>query len=223
MCGTGMSESQPEPWPAAAEELGKRYHVSRESLDRLATYVKLLGSWQTRINLVGPSTLPDVWHRHIEDSLQLLPYLPKATGQIVDLGSGAGFPGLVLAIVSDSHTELIESNGKKAAFLREVIRQTRAPASVHQSRIEDWTAKNRGLDVRLVTSRALAPLPQLLAYSEPFFRSGAIALFHKGQDVDKEVTDAHNGWIFEAIKHKSLTDPSGTILEIRGARRRQHD
>ena len=221
MFGTGMSGKQPEDLPAPVQELGERYNVSRESLERLATYVELLRSWQSRINLVGPATIPAAWHRHIEDSLQLLRYIPENSGRVIDLGSGAGFPGLVIAIASQLLTDLIESNGKKAAFLREVIRQTGATAKVHQARIEDWTAVHSKLEVKLITSRALAPLPQLLAYSEPFFQSGAIALFHKGQDVDKELAEAHKGWILDAVRHQSVTDPSGSLLEIRTARRRQ--
>src|SRR5262249_5471779 len=114
----------------------ERFNVSRESKSRLETYVSILLAWQERINLIGPSTVPQVWERHVADSLQLIALLPPKTQIIADLGSGAGIPGLILAIATGHHVTLYESNGKKCAFLREAIRQTGAPATVYQTRIE---------------------------------------------------------------------------------------
>jgi 16S rRNA (guanine527-N7)-methyltransferase len=195
--------------------------VSRETGARLETLVALLLDWQGRMNLVAASTLPHVWTRHVADSLQLL---SLAEGRVwVDLGSGAGFPGLVLACAladtPGAMVHLVESIGKKAAFLREVIAATRAPAIVHHERIEDFVRRG---DVRpdVVTARALAPLDQLLALAEPLLKTGAKALFPKGQDVEAELTHASKYWTIEASLLPSKTSPESRILLVTGAVRR---
>lgn len=194
-------------------------NVSRESLNRLRIYVDLLLSWQQRINLIGPSTLSDVWNRHVSDALQLLPLLGDRPLKIADLGSGAGLPGLVLAIAGGHTVHLYESNGKKAAFLRQAIRATQAPAHVHQTRIE-MIGKERDVPaVDVVTARALAPLTHLLELAEPFLALGAWGLFHKGQDVDSELTAATRCWRIQFKRHASLTDSRGVILEVRDVSR----
>ena len=196
-----------------------RLSVSRESRPRLELYVDLLLSWQSRINLIGPATVQAVWERHILDSLQLLPLLPKNTTRIAELGSGAGIPGLVIAIAAGLEAHLYESNGKKAAFLREAARQTGTRAHVHLVRLETLKADPSLPKVDCVVARALAPLPLLLDYAEPFMSRGAVGLFHKGQDVDAELTEATKYWKMNVTKHASLFDSRGVILEIHEATR----
>lgn len=198
-------------------DLLRRYNVSRESLERLNRYVELLLAWQQRINLIGPSTVASVWTRHILDAVQLLPLLPPGTRTIADLGSGAGIPGLVLGIAGDLEAHLYESIGKKAAFLREAVRKTGAKAHIHDVRLESLLGAASLPAVQCVVSRALAPLPLLLDYAEPFFKGGASGLFHKGQDVDQELTEATKYWKLQVEKHSSACDPRGVILEVKEA------
>lgn len=189
-------------------------NVSRESRGKLEIYVDLLLAWQKRINLIGPATVPMVWERHIQDSLQLLPLLPENTKTIAELGSGAGIPGLVIAIAAGLEVHLYESNGKKAAFLREAARRTGVTAHIHVARLETLRTATNVPKVDCVVARALAPLPLLLDYAEPFLARGAIGLFHKGQDVDAELTEATKCWKMNFIKHASLYDSRGVILQI---------
>ena len=193
--------------------LAELYGVSRESLDRLRRYVDLLKLWQTRVNLIGPATVEVVWERHILDSLQLIPLLPPGTKTIAELGSGAGLPGLVLAIATGIEVHLYDSNSKKAAFLTEAIRVAGARASVHTVRLESITATVVP-QVECVVARALAPLPLLLDYAQPFFSVGATGLFHKGQDVELELTEAKKYWRLNYKKHQSVCDSRGVILDI---------
>ncbi len=204
------------------DELCERFIVSRESLERLEVYVSVLLSWQERINLIGPSTVDQVWSRHIADALQLLLLFPPGKTELADLGSGAGIPGLVIAIVAGYRVHLYESNGKKAAFLREAIRQTRATATVHQIRIEQLQDEAALPGVQVVLARAFAPLERLIGYAEPFLKKGAIGFFHKGQDVDAELTAAAKCWKLNSIKHPSIIDSNGVILEVKEAVRVQH-
>jgi 16S rRNA (guanine527-N7)-methyltransferase len=199
------------------EDIVKPYDVSRESLDRLARYAELLLHWQKRINLIGPSTVDELWTRHIGDALEVLRYIPEEAKTIVDLGSGAGLPGLVIAIAGAGRYDvhLVESNSKKAAFLREAARVCHAPARVHNVRIEYLDPAAEGFNPDVVTARALAPLPKLLELAEPMLKKGAIGLFHKGQDVDTELTDATKYWNIDVRKHSIETDSAGCILEIR--------
>jgi len=201
------------------EDVPRRFNVSRESLARLERYVALLLHWQRRINLIGPSTASQVWQRHILDALQLIPLLPPGTKIIADLGSGAGIPGLVLAIATGLEVHLYESNGKKAAFLREAARQCGANAVIHQVRIETIGQDPGHPKADVVTARALAPLDRLLDQAEPFLRAGALGLFHKGQDVDAELTVASKYWRIISERHPSLTDSKAVILEVKEASR----
>lgn len=202
-----------------ADRIFERFDVSRETRLRIERYVELLLMWQERINLIGPATVSAIWDRHILDSLQLLPLLPPRAQTVAELGSGAGIPGLVLAIAANLHAHLYESNGKKAAFLREAARQTGTRAEIHMIRLETLRLRNDVPLVDCVVARALAPLPLLLDYAEPFLRRGAVALFHKGQDVEIELTEATKYWKMKVQKHSSLCDPRGVILEIREATR----
>jgi 16S rRNA (guanine527-N7)-methyltransferase len=202
---------------ATPEAVAERFAVSRESLDKLKAYVALLATWQARINLIGKSTAEEIWTRHIADALQLIRFMPETIFRIADLGSGAGIPGLILAIARPIEAHLFESNLKKAAFLREAQRITGACAMVHAERIEECDAAQ--LRVGAVTARALAPLPKLLELAEPFLEQGAIGYFHKGQDVEAELTEATKSWRITVEKHPSMTDSRGTILVVKEARR----
>ncbi len=197
--------------------------VSRETEARLDRYVALLKQWQAKTNLVAPSTLPHLWTRHIADSLQLLSLAPTAKVWI-DLGSGGGFPGVVLACAlagtPGAVVHLIERNAKKAAFLREAIRVTAAPGVVHLADIGDTVDRFAGT-ADCVTARALAPLNQLIGFAEPLVRKGAKALFLKGQDVDAELTEATKYWNIEPQLHSSRTGGQGWIVEIDRIERRQ--
>jgi 16S rRNA (guanine527-N7)-methyltransferase len=198
--------------------------VSRETEKRLDIFVETLLLWQQRQNLIASSTIPQIWTRHIADSLQLLPLAPDARTW-VDFGSGAGFPGLALACAladkPDAVVHLIESNGKKAAFLNEAVRLTGANAKVHQERAEAF-AENCAEPVQVVTARAVASLKILCDQAFPLIAKGALGLFPKGQDVDAELTEAAKYWTLEAEKVPSKTSPAGSIVVIRGlhARRR---
>ncbi len=194
--------------------------VSRETSARLDRFVELLLEWQQHTNLIAPSTEPTVWTRHIADSLQLLALAPKAQAgpQIwVDLGSGAGFPGLVIAcaLAEQKGTEvhLVESIGKKANFLREAVRAAGVPAEVHAKRIADFV-KRAPKRIDVVTARALAPLPKLLAEAYPLLKRGARGLFPKGQDVATELTGAAKYWNIEATLTESRTDPRARIVVV---------
>jgi 16S rRNA (guanine527-N7)-methyltransferase len=199
-----------------SDDVLARLNVSRESFAQIETYVELLLTWQAKINLIGPSTIEDVWRRHVLDSLQLLPLMQSKPAAIADLGSGAGIPGLILALGGNLRTELYESNGKKVAFLREAIRQTKANAVVHQIRLETLEDHLPAKIPQYVTARALAPLERLLFWAEPLLKRGAIGMFHKGQDVDSEVNEATKFWKMGAIiRHASMTDSDGTILEVK--------
>ena len=204
--------------PMDTEALILGLGVSRESLARLEIYVDTLMSWQRRINLIGPSTTETVWTRHIVDAVQLLPLIPAESRILADLGSGAGIPGLVLAIAGNKEGHLYESNGKKVAFLRHVARLTGAKVTVHQVRLEEVAGTNPP-PVDIVLARALAPLTLLLDYAAPFLRAGAKALFHKGQDIDIELTAATKYWNMQFSKHPSATDSRGCILEVKEAYR----
>jgi 16S rRNA (guanine527-N7)-methyltransferase len=198
-----------------AAEVLRAYNVSRESEQKLRSYVALLSEWQVKMNLVSKASMADVWRRHIADSLQLLRLMPQDRQVIADLGSGAGFPGMVLALAGPHQVHLYESIGKKALFLRETIRATGANAEVHQMRIEDVAAPPK---VDFVTARALAPLDRLLELALPFLTTGATGLFMKGQDVDEELTKATKSWRIKFDKHPSLTDSRSVILAVTEAR-----
>lgn len=196
-------------------EVIAKFGVSRESYDKLLIFEKLLLTWQPYINLIAPSTIPDLWNRHIIDSLQLLPLMPKSTSAIADLGSGGGFPGLVLAISQEALVHFYESNTKKTAFLHEVLRQTKTKGEVHRQRLEPLQAPDNMPKVDVVTARAFAPLPLLLGLAEPFIRSGAKAVFHKGQECHNELTEAAKSWKIAYDMHPSITDSHSVILEIK--------
>ena len=191
--------------------------VSRETTARLDRFVAALLAAQQRVNLIAASTVPTIWTRHVADSLQLLPLAPDARIW-VDLGSGGGFPGMVIACAvaetAGAQVHLVESIGKKAAFLREAAHATGAPATVHAVRIEEFV-KNAPAKIDVVTARALAPLSKLLALAYPLLKRGALGLFPKGQDVAAELTEAAKCWTIEADLVPSRTDPKAQIVVVR--------
>lgn len=193
--------------------------VSRETLARFERYAALLDKWNRKINLVARGALSDPWRRHFLDSAQLLPLLPPAPeGRprvLVDLGSGAGFPGLVLGALGAGEVHLVEADQKKAAFLREAARETGTEFTLHATRIENMTP----FPADVVTARALAPLPKLLSLAERFlWRTQAgpppMALFLKGRQVEQELTDAAQTWHMQTEAFPSRTDPAGRIVRL---------
>jgi 16S rRNA (guanine527-N7)-methyltransferase len=183
--------------------------VSRETLTRFERYAAFLTKWQQAINLVAPSTLKDIWGRHFLDCAQLMPHLNPG-GPLVDLGSGGGFPGVVLALLGAADVHLIEVDQRKCAFLRELNRELGLGMTVHESRIEalePWEAWS-------LTSRALAPLPKLLDWAAGFIGPGTVALFLKGEGAAVELTEARKGWKMAAECLRSRTSPTGVILRL---------
>jgi 16S rRNA (guanine527-N7)-methyltransferase len=204
--------------PLSREEFGAQLHVSRETLERLTVYLELLRRWQPAINLVGAATLADPWRRHFLDSAQLAAHVPAGAARLVDLGSGAGFPGMVLAILGVPGVDLIESDRRKAQFLREVARATEAAVRVHVERIErmpSWPAD-------VITARALAPLPRLLVLAKRFWTSDSVCLFLQGRSCAHELTKARATWHMEAELFPSLSETTGAVLQLRGIRRARH-
>jgi len=196
--------------------------VSRETWERLEHFVDLLVGWQRTRNLVASSTIPQMWTRHVADSLQLITLAPDAR-RWIDLGAGGGFPGVVIgcALAGEQGAEvhLVESVQKKAAFLRAAASELSLPAIVHAQRIEDFvSATTEPFDV--VTARALAPLDRLIGYAIPLLKRGAVGLFPKGQDVEAELTQASKSWTIAADLLPSRTDPRGRIVRVRHASRR---
>ena len=198
-----------------AEQFASATGVSRETLARLKAYIGTLAKWNLRHNLVSRASLEDVWRRHVWDSAQLASLTPDISSTLVDLGSGAGFPGIVLAILlrdrPDFHAVLYESIRKKCDFLNAAAAAAGITVDVRCARIEE--ASTEIFDV--VTARACAPLVKLLRYAARFQQPSTVNLFLKGQNVEAELTEAHKCWSMKAIRHASQTDPSGTILEIR--------
>lgn len=188
-------------------------NVSRETFEKLKVYQRTLEAWQKRFNLISSSTLPNVWERHFKDSLQLLPYLPAAKKKLVDLGSGAGFPGLVLAIARPDFLSvtLIESDLKKCVFLENVSRETNTPVTILNERIE--TLKN-SLKFDIITARGLAPLSFLIDYAFPLMNVDSFCLFLKGKEFESEVEDSQKKWDFNLELFPSLIDSRGRILKI---------
>ena len=196
--------------------------VSRETFEDLIGFEALFRKWAPSINLAASSTLEALWTRHILDSAQLVALKPDAR-MWLDLGSGGGFPGLVVAILlkgrSDSHIDLVESAGKKAAFLRMAAGALHLPARVHQVRIEALGPEIGSPD--LVTARALAPLPKLLGLAQRWLSDGSVGLFQKGRDYRVEVDASRYEWDFDLLEHPSITEPDAAILEVRELRRRR--
>ncbi len=209
-------------------------NVSRETLDRLNLYESQLRLWQPRINLVANATLNELWHRHFLDSAQLLPLIPADARVFVDLGSGGGFPGLVLAILLQDRRGsagggaserpwrivLVESDVRKCAFLREVARQTGVAVEILSTRIEKPETQSKLASVDVVTARALAPLDRLFGLAAPLFGDRTVGLFLKGQGAQAEIEAARSQWAFDACLVPSVTAEDARIVEVRNLRRR---
>ncbi len=211
-----MSEKNLAANRAAALQL---VPVSRETVEKLDLFVDLFLRWQKAVHLVAPSTLSTLWIRHIADSLQLIDLAPNAKTW-ADLGTGGGFPGLIVAIAlqprNDVIVHLIESDQRKAAFLHEAVRVTKACAIIHSVRIES-VAKQLAQGLDIVTARALAPMPHLLRFAYPLLKGGAKGLFLKGQHVDNELTEATKSWNIEYRILPSRTDVNGKIVIVESA------
>ncbi|MFW5832668.1 MAG: 16S rRNA (guanine(527)-N(7))-methyltransferase RsmG [Pseudomonadota bacterium] len=196
------------------DEVIRTLDLDAPTVARLDAYTALLTKWQARLNLVGPKTLPELWQRHVLDSGQLYRRLPPNTRTLVDMGSGAGFPGLVLAIMGVPDVTLIEADRRKAVFLAEAARVVEAKVEIRAERLEA-TAKT---PVDVVTARALAPLAELLGWAGGFIGPTTTCLFLKGGQVEHELTDAAAGWMMTVKRYPSLTHPEGTILELTDVR-----
>jgi 16S rRNA (guanine527-N7)-methyltransferase len=196
--------------PLSPAEFAAQTGVSRETLQRLEAYAALLEKWSERINLVGRSTLADPWRRHFLDSAQLLPLIPHGARSLVDLGSGAGFPGLVLAIMGVCSVELVEADRRKAIFLREAARATQIGVTVHACRIEAVAPHPVGV----VTARGCAPLDRLLTLAQRFIGPDTTCLFLKGAQVEEELTSAGKAWTMTVSRYPSRSDPGGTVLSL---------
>ncbi|MBK8456199.1 MAG: 16S rRNA (guanine(527)-N(7))-methyltransferase RsmG [Phyllobacteriaceae bacterium] len=189
--------------------------VSRETVVALESFIAQFRLWSARINLAAPTTIPDLFHRHVLDSAQL-PRLAPDANRWLDLGSGGGFPGAIVAILmrdkQNSKVELVESNRKKAAFLAAALARAGAPARVHAVRIEEAGRLVPSADI--VTARALAPLDKLLELADPWLRSGAIGLFHKGRDWRREIEESGRAARYDLLSHPSAIDAEGVILRV---------
>jgi len=206
----------------SAEDFARQFSVSRETISRLKTYEKLLKQWQKTINLVGAGTLEQTWSRHFADSAQLLDLAPLSTNRWVDLGSGAGFPGLVLAILlaerEGAHVALVESDTRKAAFLGEVARQTGVPVDIYPERIEKAATQYMVGQVDAITARGLAPMPRLLELVAPYFSGSTVGLFLKGREAQSELDAANQEWELLTERCPSQTDKEGQIILVRALR-----
>jgi 16S rRNA (guanine527-N7)-methyltransferase len=208
------------------EAFAQAFDVSHETLGNLAIYADLVKHWQRAVNLVAPSTLDQVWHRHIADSAQITALVPPAARTFADLGSGGGFPALVLAIMMAEHSRpqpfamtLIESDNRKGAFMREVIRKSGLKrdgnaVEILSLRIENTVTQIKVGAVDVVTARALASLDRLFQYAYPLFHSSTVGLFLKGQDVEREIAEAQAHWTFTARMIPSRTELDATIVEV---------
>jgi len=202
--------------PLTVEVFARRAGIDRTTCDSLERYADILKKWQKRFNLVGTSTMNDLWSRHFLDSAQLVPLISDDQGVIVDMGSGAGFPGLVLSIMGINNVQLVESDANKTEFLRQAIRETSASAILHRTRIELYD----GPKATIVTSRACAPLNRLLDYAVGICAANARLLFFKGRNWQAELTESQTAWHIDYQSHVSCIDPDGIILEINEFKRR---
>ena len=196
--------------PLTAEGFAEIIPVSRETLARLEAYAELLTRWSARINLVGRATIADLWRRHILDSAQLRQLVPEQARSLIDLGSGAGLPGLVLAVLGAPGVELVEADSRKSAFLREAARVTEAAVTLRPCRIEAVSPH----PVDVVTARACAPLDRLLGLAEPFLAADSECLFLKGERIEEELTLARKNWTMAVSISESRSDPRGVILRL---------
>ncbi|MEM7774812.1 MAG: 16S rRNA (guanine(527)-N(7))-methyltransferase RsmG [Pseudomonadota bacterium] len=217
-----MTAAENPAWISSAEDFRNRFTVSRETIDKLEIYHSHLLRWQPAVNLVAKRTINDIWHRHFADSAQLLALLPQGATRLVDLGSGGGFPGLVLAILladRQPKTVLIESDQRKAAFLRDVARVVEIDVVVLSTRIETDASVGHVGKADVVTARALAPLDRLFELAHPYCSSSTVCVFPKGRDVARELETARRIWHFAVELVPSLTDDDARIAVVRTLQR----
>ena len=202
----------PKQWTkdTALSFLSDHYDVSRETCDKLSHYVSLLTKWQKSINLVSGKTIADVWQRHILDSAQLISHLPKEPANILDLGSGAGLPAVILAIMTDHNIAMVESDTRKCAFMQTALRETGATATIHNTRLESLPFQNADI----ITARAFAPLNRLLEWTVPQHKEGQIFWLLKGQGVNEELTNVPVSQKVETEQYHSLVAGDGVILRL---------
>lgn len=197
------------------EEFMKDTNVSRETLEKLIYYADALGKWQKAKNLVANSTLDDRWRRHFLDSAQMFSHIQQAFPDnksitMLDIGSGAGFPGLVLSIMGLGTAHMVESNGRKCVFMNQIVRATAADAVIHNERIENFSIPH----VDIIISRACAKVDQLLSWSEPFLKPPVELWLLKGEGVEEELTKAKSSWNMKAERFESMSSTSGTVLRL---------
>tara|TARA_B100000676_G_scaffold246968_1_gene250021 strand:- start:385 stop:1044 length:660 start_codon:yes stop_codon:yes gene_type:complete len=193
-----------------AEDVGKTLNVSRETLARLKKFVDFLLNWQRSINLIGPGTVDNIWHRHVLDCGQLVRYLPDCPGTVLDIGSGAGLPGIILAILGVPNIRMIEADAKKCVFLREAARISETRVEIVEARAEQAVCE----PAEIVTARAVAPLSRLLELTEPYIKPNTICFFFKGRNYKHELIDLKNNWKLQMETHRSLTERDGIILKL---------
>ena len=183
-------------------------YVTRETAERILLYRELILRWQPTINLIADTA--EINTRHLADSAQLAAFLPREKCTVMDMGSGAGFPGLMLSLLTPHKIHLVESDTRKAAFLSEAVRITSSTATVHCARVQEVLIS----DIKVIIARALAPLPSLLALAHPHLAQDAFCLFPKGKNWSKEVEDARAEWRFELVSHPSQTEAESAVLAI---------
>ena len=199
------------PSESAQKEVCAYLNVSRETEEKLEIYVTLLEKWQQSINLVSSKTLPYVWQRHILDCAQLTAHLPVRSGRIMDIGSGAGLPGLILAILTECEVHLVESDTKKVAFMRTALAKVDVNATIHHARIEELPF----LNIDIITARALAPLSKLIQLTQIQDHPGLSYLFLKGKGVNEELTELPTSSTLTAISYPSITDQDSSIIYLK--------
>ena len=206
------------------ETFKKVFNDSRETIEKLQLYEDELKRWQKAVNLVAPSTLDHTWHRHFADSAQLAELIPKSATHLVDVGSGGGFPGLVLAILLRERrglkVTLVESDNRKAAFLRETARRIKIPVEIMSTRIESDASVKKLNGVDTVTARAFAPLDRLFGLVFSVFSRQTVGIFLKGRDFDREIALAGQSWAFDVELRESITDPDGRVVVVRDLARK---
>ncbi len=216
-----MTGGRRDGWVYGPEAFRTDFAATEDQMARLEIYAALVRKWQKAVNLVAQDSIDAIWNRHFADSAQLLTFIPPASA-CLDFGTGAGFPGMVIAIFlgeTDARVHLVESNARKCAFLREVGRQTGTSVEIHNTRVEEIAARGTVTGVDVVLARGVAPLARLLELSRPFFRSGTVGVFLKGRRAEEEVAEARKAWAFDLQAHPSATDPYGRVLEIRALER----
>ena len=215
---------QPRAFVDGPESFRKVFDVSRETVDKLECYEAELRRWQKAVNLVAPSTLDEIWHRHFADSAQLTEFIPANARHLADVGSGGGFPGLVLATLlassRDIRVTLVESDTRKAAFLRETARRMEIPVEILSTRIESNASVQALIDVDIIVARAFAPLRRLLSLVFPVFSYRTVGVFLKGRDIAHEIDHAREDWAFEVELHESVTDREGRMAVIHSLARK---